>query len=251
MRCITATFILVAVLTTVPARIASAASTEVSVDYFPTNPFPGTTVTFVIRGVSLLGCGPRNVRATIVGRTIHLEAETFCGACLATSSPFLVTTTVQIPSGLAAAGSYAVEYAQGPCNIGQNNGPSWRSTLVVSSSTRCQADAFTLCLSASRFEVTAKWKTPSGFSGVARTIPLSDGSGSFWFFDPDNSELLVKVISACSTSEPMFWFFAAGLTNVGVDVTVKDTKTGLVKTYSNPAGVSFSPIFDTNAFACN
>jgi hypothetical protein len=34
-----------------------------------------------------------------------------------------------------------------------------------------------------------------------------------------------------------------------VNLTLTDTKTGTVKTYTNPLGVAFQPIQDTNAFA--
>ena len=38
------------------------------------------------------------------------------------------------------------------------------------------------------------------------------------------------------------------MTNVKVDVTVTDTKTGQVKTYTNPQGRVFRTILDTQAF---
>jgi len=61
--------------------------------------------------------------------------------------------------------------------------------------------------------------------------------------------MVVKVLNACGMRSPHYWFFAAGLTNVGVDVTVTDTKAGTTKTYQNPIGTPFQPILDTNAFA--
>jgi hypothetical protein len=39
------------------------------------------------------------------------------------------------------------------------------------------------------------------------------------------------------------------LTNVNVVLTVRDTKNGAVKTYTNPQGVAFQPVQDTAAFA--
>ena len=41
----------------------------------------------------------------------------------------------------------------------------------------------------------------------------------------------------------------SGLTNVGVTVTVTDTKTGAVKTYNSPINKTFAPVLDTSAFA--
>ena len=46
------------------------------------------------------------------------------------------------------------------------------------------------------------------------------------------------------------WFFAAGLTNVEVTMTVTDTYSGISKTYTNPAGTPFAPIQDTGTFPC-
>ena len=42
--------------------------------------------------------------------------------------------------------------------------------------------------------------------------------------------------------------FAAGLTNVQVVLTVTDEQTGAIYTNTNPHGVAFVPIQDTNAF---
>jgi hypothetical protein len=55
-------------------------------------------------------------------------------------------------------------------------------------------------------------------------------------------------LNAC-TLNSRFWVFAGGLTNVRVVMTVTDTQTGTVKTYTNPQGVAFQPIQDTSAFA--
>ena len=47
-----------------------------------------------------------------------------------------------------------------------------------------------------------------------------------------------------------YWFFASGLTNVGVQINVTDTATGTSKPYSNALGSAFQPIQDTSAFLC-
>jgi hypothetical protein len=63
-------------------------------------------------------------------------------------------------------------------------------------------------------------------------------------------EAVVKVLDACSfPGAPRFWVFAAGLTNVEVVLTVTDTATGAVKTYTNPLNRAFQPVQDTAAFA--
>jgi len=127
-----------------------------------------------------------------------------------------------------------------------------RSNVVrvdVASESGCLPDTNTLCLNNGRFQVTARWRTADGNSGPGQAVSLTDNSGYFWFFSPDNVELVVKALNACTQPLPRYWVFASGLTNVGVDITVTDTKSGLVKTYSNPLGHPFDAIQDTGAFA--
>ena len=127
-----------------------------------------------------------------------------------------------------------------------------RSNIVrvdVASATGCLQDAATLCLNGGRFQVTANWRTSDGSSGRGQAVTLTDDSGYFWFFGPNNVEVVVKALNACSQPAPRYWVFASGLTNVSVDLTVTDTKSGTVKAYSNPLGQPFMPIQDTGAFA--
>jgi hypothetical protein len=77
---------------------------------------------------------------------------------------------------------------------------------------------------------------------------MTADAGYLWFFNPNNVEVIVKSIDACSTFD-RFWIFLAGLTNVDVEVQVEDTQGGTVKTYHNPQGTPFAPIYDTNTFA--
>ncbi|MES1239990.1 MAG: CSLREA domain-containing protein [Acidobacteriota bacterium] len=110
----------------------------------------------------------------------------------------------------------------------------------------CQPDETTLCLGAGdRFKVTARWAAQGG-QGDAHSIPLEVDTGSFWFFNPANVELTLKVLDACTVND-RFWVFASGLTNVAVDIRVEDTATGAAWTHHSPAGVAFQPRLDTNA----
>ena len=109
--------------------------------------------------------------------------------------------------------------------------------------------ATTLCLNDSRFTVTADFQsTAEGPSTAASAVPLTSDTGYFWFFDPTNVEVITKVLNGCATNGH-YWVFAAGLTNLGVQITVTDTLKGTQKTYSNPLGTAFPPIQDTSAFA--
>ncbi len=118
----------------------------------------------------------------------------------------------------------------------------------TSEPTTLSAKTTDLPLNDSRFNVVASWRTPAGESGAGQVIPLTDDTGAFWFFSPDNVEVVIKVLDACEIND-RFWVFAGGLTDVAVDLTVTDTQTGAVRTYSNPQGSAFQPVLDTAAFA--
>ncbi|MCP4658622.1 MAG: hypothetical protein GY856_24695 [bacterium] len=76
----------------------------------------------------------------------------------------------------------------------------------------------------------------------------SDDSGLLWFFDPDNWELLVKVLDGCAVNQ-RYWVFAAATTNVETTLEVTDSLSGQMKTYHNPLGTSAAAVTDTFAFA--
>ncbi len=116
----------------------------------------------------------------------------------------------------------------------------------------CAPSDTALCLNGGRFRVEAEWRTPQGRTGRARAVPLTADTGYFWFFGEANVEAVVKVLDACTGANPRFWVFAAGLTNVEVDLTVVDTATGATRAYHNALRSPFQPIQDTAAFAtCN
>lgn len=113
----------------------------------------------------------------------------------------------------------------------------------------CQPDATTHCLNDGRFRVRVDFEDFEQNEGLGQAILPSDDSGEFWFFEPNNTELIVKVIDACTTEFNSFWVFAAGLTNVEVTITVTDTQEGLTMEFGNPLGEPFQPILDTQAFS--
>ena len=116
--------------------------------------------------------------------------------------------------------------------------------------TPCTSNSHTLCLNENRFSVTAFFTgAPQGLPVQATAVRLTGDTGYFWFFDPANVELVVKVLDGCVVNGN-FWAFAGGLTNVGVALEVTDTRTGEIKTYSNALGSAFQPILDSSAFAC-
>jgi fibronectin type III domain protein/matrixin len=112
----------------------------------------------------------------------------------------------------------------------------------------CIEGPATLCLNDGRFQVDMVWAT-AGQEGDGQGVELTDETGYFYFFSPQNVEVVVKVIDACVLATPRFWVFAGGLTDVSAILRVVDSQTGVVKTYENPQGTPFQPIQDTSAFA--
>jgi hypothetical protein len=112
----------------------------------------------------------------------------------------------------------------------------------------CVPGERSLCLGG-RFEVRASWRDSAGNAAEATAVPLTSDTGTFWFFDDANVELVVKVLQACVLND-RFWVFAGGLTDVEVLLTLTDTTTGAVREYRNTLGQPYETVRDTSAFAC-
>jgi ribosomal protein L35AE/L33A len=115
----------------------------------------------------------------------------------------------------------------------------------------CEDNGTDLCLVGGRFKVEVRWRTPDGQLGLGHGARLTDNSGTYWFFGDSNVEVLLKVLDACSVNN-RFWVFFAGTTNVGFNVEVTDTRTGVTREYSNPLGLAAPAVTDTQSFStCN
>lgn len=113
--------------------------------------------------------------------------------------------------------------------------------------TACVANPVVLCLLQNRFRVTATR------SAAQQILPGQSGkingeSGFFAFLEPSNVELVVKVLDGRGVNNH-FWVVATPSAGVEYTLTVTDTQTGQVRTYSNPSTGSLSaPTFDSTAF---
>jgi hypothetical protein len=114
------------------------------------------------------------------------------------------------------------------------------------SAAACTPSPTALCLSGGRFRVEAAWKDFQDNTGVGHAVGLTGDTGYFWFFSSANVEAVVKVLDARVLNDH-FWVFYGALSNVQYTLTVTDTVTGIVKTYSNPSGL-FASVGDTLAF---
>ncbi|MDE2849843.1 MAG: M14 family zinc carboxypeptidase [Acidobacteriota bacterium] len=112
----------------------------------------------------------------------------------------------------------------------------------------CVVDENTACLHDARYRVRVTWLSGNGRTGAATTASsATDDSGLFWFFDPDNWEVLIKVLDGCALNNHI-WVYGASTTDLGYTVRVTDTATGLEREYRNEPGVPASAITDATAF---
>ncbi|MEO6195222.1 MAG: hypothetical protein ABIS20_19560 [Thermoanaerobaculia bacterium] len=157
------------------------------------------------------------------------------------------------PAVAASAGGFLAVWSRGvsdpsvPAPEG-TDGSSWGIFGRRLGDPRCGTGSEILCLGAGgRFEARVNWKNPfTGQTGTGRALPLTGGTGAFWFFDPANLELMIKVLDGGAVNGH-FWVFYGSLSNVEYTITVTDTSTGTAKTYQN-APFQFVSRADVEAF---
>ena len=139
-------------------------------------------------------------------------------------------------------------------------GVSWRNDvptdqrsyvrLFADGDPSCPATTLDLCLNGGRFLVAVDWREQgSGQAGKGRAVPLTGDTGAFWFFGPNNLELVVKVLDGRPVNGH-FWVFYGALSDVEYTLRVTDRVTGETKSYRNPPGTMASRA-DTQAFAAS
>jgi hypothetical protein len=124
--------------------------------------------------------------------------------------------------------------------------------------TVCVPSDTVVCLNGGRFQVEIEWRDFQDNTGIGNVAELPTGPGSvriasddsavFYFFTPNNYEVLVKVLRGCGINNH-YWVFAAATTNVEYTLRVTDTDNGATRTYFNPLGRQSPAITDTEAFA--
>jgi hypothetical protein len=121
------------------------------------------------------------------------------------------------------------------------------TTAAGAATGACHPDAATLCLLGGRFAANVTWQNQfnGGVIGSGKAGPLSSETGTFYFTDPTNKELLVKILDFGNR----FAVFYGSLSNLQYTLQVTDTSTGGTKTYFNPPG-TFCGGLD-NAFPSN
>lgn len=100
--------------------------------------------------------------------------------------------------------------------------------------------------SPSRFLATVTWTAPDGSSGLGNLTSISSVTKGFWFFSPENLDLVVKILDGRAVNGK-FWVLYGSLTDLQFNLTVTDRITGAQKTYTNAQG-QLSSVADTGAF---
>ncbi len=112
----------------------------------------------------------------------------------------------------------------------------------------CVVTGDELCLLGGRFKVSVDYRNQhaGGTGGTGTVVPSTDETGMFWFFGPENVELIVKVLDG-RLINGHFWLFYGALTDLEFELTLTDTATGEVAIYHNPPG-EICGLADTAAF---
>jgi hypothetical protein len=120
------------------------------------------------------------------------------------------------------------------------------ATAAVEAGGPCSAGPF-LCLAGNRFVATVDWRDFQARTGAGQAASITGDTGSFWFFDPANVELVAKVVDGRGLNRH-FWVFYGALSSVEYTLNVRDGATGARRAYHNPSGTVASA-GDTQAFA--
>lgn len=207
----------------------------------PAAPMPGNTVSIHVE-TPLTSCPLLSTAAERQGSVITIRYVEGCACLPGLPSPLEFTVEV----GPLPAGRYVVQLevsrsehdgtlCQQPVLVGEGE-------LVVSGE-----DLF---LHDGRFVARASWRAFDGSTGKGRAVAVSDQSGYFWFFDPTNVEINLKVLDACPVNDH-FWVFVAAASNVEYEIHVFDIADDSIEiwTETNPLGEFPSLRADTTAFA--
>ncbi len=80
-------------------------------------------------------------------------------------------------------------------------------------------DASRLPAADGRFEARLRWTDRAGVAHDATAVRLTEESGQFWFFDPANPEVTVKLVDGTGLNG-RWWVFVSSMTDLGFTLTV-------------------------------
>jgi hypothetical protein len=162
-------------------------------------------------------------------RTYHNPPFELCGS--ADTSAFPDSDGALQRTGLAASGGRFFSLPDLGATAIATSAVSWSSPAVA-----CVPTDTVLCLQDGRFAVEVDWSNPRqvNATGVGHTLPALSTSktGFFWFFEPGNLELAVKLLDGRAIND-RFWFFWGGLSDAEYTIRILDTATGAEASYHN------------------
>ncbi|MDX1747330.1 MAG: carbohydrate binding domain-containing protein, partial [Halobacteriales archaeon] len=112
--------------------------------------------------------------------------------------------------------------------------------FVIEGADVCVPNVNQACIT-DRFQVIVDYHTSLGEGESGRAVAVSldslgfDRGALFWFFSPDNPEVLFKILDGCGINGYYWVFYSAG-TDVGFDIEVVEASTGEVWRSTNPEG---------------
>ncbi|MES1244549.1 MAG: hypothetical protein ABUT39_23285 [Acidobacteriota bacterium] len=139
--------------------------------------------------------------ARIQGNRIEIQYTTYAYPDI---PPPYVKWTYETTVGPLSAGLYTVEVQEGGY-------PGYSKTFEVAGP---DPSLDLLATDQSVFTVTVDFQQPgSDQRSTAYGVPLTRQSGYFWFFDPDNAELTVKILDGRAVNG-RYWVFLASMTDL-------------------------------------
>lgn len=145
---------------------------------------------------------------------------------------------------------HRLDPATGAISEGFGTSDQFVSMQDIAIDRRCQASAEAACLQGGRFRATLTYRDRSGNAGNGKVATgRSADTSLFYFFEPKNWEVMVKVLNGCAINGH-FWVYGSASTDVAFEVQVEDLETGNISTYSNELGELAKGISDGQAFAC-
>ena len=100
--------------------------------------------------------------------------------------------------------------------------PTLESVRSADEHDACVESSTVLCLHEGRYEVKVEFTANDETKPARVARPRTDDSGLFYFFEPNNWEMLLKVLDACEVNGH-HWVFAATASDVGIRLVVRDT----------------------------
>ena len=231
-----------------------------TIDVEPPVPTTLEQPTFTVSGTWPNTCVPELTSSSVSNGSLFITAtsQAGCAAC----GQAVTNYEIEVSAGPFAAGEHTAFYQVKRTCEGSFELEAQTDFTVVEPGAvgDCTPGPARLCIDDEpgdrRFEATVSFRTTQGDmpAGPAKTISLGTLGvplgGLFYFTNPQNPEMLLKVLNFCTFNGHYGVFYSAG-TNFGFDVLVRDTVSGEVWLDSNPDRTLAPPVADLEAFGCD